>query len=326
VQGLLQRRPWLLPLVSFVAGWASFVLVDRGNDQAARLIAGLAIAGWPWLFAESVLGQWLQTRTRGVLSVSAVRFLTQSLQLELLFFALPFLIHATQPDAGHFGFTALVAAAALLCTLDPLYVRLVANSPFVSVLFHAYCTFVGALVVLPQVARLSLELSLPLALCLAGGLLVLSLPRALSQASVQRRLARLCLLALLPITVWALHAHIPAAALRVTEARMTQSLVDPLVPGPAFSRVSAPQLHADGAIAFAAVRAPAGLSQSVEFVWSLAGEPVDRIPAVINGGREAGYRLYSRKLAFPTDPRGRWTVDLRAPDGRLIQRWRFDVD
>jgi hypothetical protein len=325
-QALLRRLPWLLPLVSFVSGWASYALVDRGNEHVARLIAALSLAGWPWLLMQSVLGKWLERRTRGRLSGGLLHFVTQALQLEMLFFSLPFLIGASEPYPGHFIFTGVAVAAAMLCTIDPLYQRHLASSPFLSVLFHAYCTFIGALVMLPLVARLNLELSLPFALCISGGLLLASLPHALSDASLRRRLARLILLAVVPALVWAGRSGIPAAGLRVGDARMTQSLIDPLVPGPGFDRVGAGALHADGAIAFAAVRAPSGLAQSVEFIWTHRGAPVDRIAAVVTGGREEGYRLYSRKQAFPADPRGPWTVDLRAPDGRLIHRWRFEVD
>jgi len=322
---LLQRHRWLLPLLGFVFGWTSYVLVDRGSQHVARAIAAIALLGWPWLLAESALGQWLERRSSGVLAVGAVRYLTQSLQLEILFFSLPFLIGASQLDAGHIAFTTLAALAALICSIDPLYSRFIANRPFSSILFHAYCSFIGALVMLPVAAQLGLETSLPLALTVTGLLLLLSLPRALMQASPWQRVLRLTVLAVIPALVWGLRAHIPAAALRVSEARLTQSLSGPLVPGPAFSSISTAELHAAGAIAFAAVRTPVGLSQSVEFVWLREGEVIDRIPAAISGGREAGYRLYSRKHSFPEDPRGRWTVDLIAPDRRLIYRWHFSV-
>lgn len=325
VLALLQRYPWLLPLVSFLFGWTSYVLVERG-EHMARAIAALALLGWPWLLAESLLGQWLHRRTSGALAVGAVRYLTQSVQLEILFFALPFLIGATQFDAGHFAFTAVAAVAALVCSIDPLYSRYVAERPFVSVIFQAWCNFIGALVVLPLAARLSLEYAVPLAFAITGALLLVSLPRALAQAGALQRVLRLLLLAAAPAGLWLLRAEIPAAGLRVSDARITQTVSDSLEPGPALENLSAANLVAEGAVAFIAVRAPAGLSQSVEFVWTREGEVLDHIGASISGGREAGYRIYSRKHAFPEDPRGRWQVDLRTPQGQLICRLRFAVD
>jgi hypothetical protein len=45
---LSQRWRWLLPAVSFVAGWIGFVLVRRG-EELARVVALLALCGWIWL-------------------------------------------------------------------------------------------------------------------------------------------------------------------------------------------------------------------------------------------------------------------------------------
>lgn len=326
LQDVLRRYPWLLPLAGFCFGWASYALVDRGNLHVARIVAVLALIGWPWLIAEGVLGKLFERLTRGFLSVGAVRYITQSLQLEMLFFSLPFLIGASRLDPGHMIFTGLAVLAALVCSLDPLYSRFVGARPFPSIMFHAYCNFIGALVGLPLVAQLSVEASLPLALTLTGLMLLLCLPRALVDASGRQRVWRLCIFAVLPLLVWNLRHEFPAAGLRVSQAVMAQDFSGPLEPSLAFTRVEEAKLHEQGAIAFAAVRAPAGLSQSVEFVWRHQGKEVDRIPASINGGREAGYRVYSRKRAFPEDSRGNWRVDLLSPDGRLIYRWRFRVE
>ncbi len=77
--------------------------------------------------------------------------------------------------------------------------------------------------------------------------------------------------------------------------------------------------------AFVAVRAPQGLSQAVIFEWVHNGLIVDRIPAQIDGGREAGFRTYSRKQHFGVAPQGKWRVDLRTPQGQLIARRSFEV-
>ena len=38
-----------------------------------------------------------------------------------------------------------------------------------------------------------------------------------------------------------------------------------------------------------------------------------------------GWRTFSRKRVFPQDALGRWTVDVRTPQGQLIERMRFTV-
>jgi hypothetical protein len=108
----------------------------------------------------------------------------------------------------------------------------------------------------------------------------------------------------------------------VTQARITQ-WVEELVPGEPKLRLAVDDLQR-GVIAFAAIRAPAGLSQKVVFRWK-HGEESERIVAEIRGGREEGFRLYSRKRLFPADPLGRWTVDLLTPQGQLLKRLRFVV-
>ena len=42
------RWPWLLPTISFAAGWVGFLLVRRG-ENLARGVALLALCGWFWL-------------------------------------------------------------------------------------------------------------------------------------------------------------------------------------------------------------------------------------------------------------------------------------
>lgn len=323
-QVFLQRHPWLLPLLSFGFGWASFVLVQRG-EHLARAIAGLAVIGWPWLLAEELLGSWLVKRTGGRLSTGLLHFITQSLQLEMLFFALPFLIGATHGDPGQIVFTGLAAVATLICTLDPVYARRVAGDNLVHVVFHAFCSFLTGLVLLPIVFTLPLEAALPLAWTLTGVMLLASLPRLLAGShSIWMRLLRLGAMTGLLLGLWAARAHIPPAGLWVPQSLITQTISDDLVPGDELTQVPAQQLD-QGLVAFVAVRAPHGLSQSVTFEWRHQGVLQDRISAEIRGGREQGFRLYSRKRNFPAEPSGAWTVDLLTPQGQRISRLQFRV-
>ncbi|TXH05571.1 MAG: DUF2914 domain-containing protein [Nevskiaceae bacterium] len=320
----LQRYPWLLPTLSFAAGWISFALVQRG-ERMARGIAALALLGWIALLLEDFLGDWIERLTRGRLNEKLLHFATQSLQQEIFFFALPFLIAATQRDLGQMVFTGIVIFAALASTIDPLYNARIASAAARRVIFHAFCSFLAVLVVLPLALRLPMEQALTLAVVLTIVFTLLSLPRLLRDATPARRLLRLTVLALALGTLWMARASIPPAGLQVKQAVITASVSDDLVPGAALPALTAAQL-ADGLDAFVAVRAPQGLSQPVSFDWRQNGVVVDRIAGTIRGGREAGYRTYSRKEHFPGDPRGAWTVDLRTSGGQLICRLDFRVD
>lgn len=320
-RALHARAPWVVPLVSFLAGWIGFALVKRG-EGAARWIALIALLGWPWLLVEPFVRRFLERRKRGVGKLFA-NMVSQSLQQELLFFSLPLVIGATQWDAGQIAFTTLAASAAVLSTVDPVYERYIARRAPRRLIFHAYCSWIAALVVLPMVLHLAVEKALPLSIIALFVSLVLTLPMSLRALKTwPTRAAWIVGLVVVPVFLWEVRHEVPAAGLAVTRARITQSVAE-LVPGEPVSVLTVDDLQR-GVIAFASIRAPAGLSQKVVFHWE-HGTESERIVAEINGGRGEGFRLYSRKHLFPADPLGRWTVDLLTPQGQLLKRLRFVV-
>jgi hypothetical protein len=320
--GVLHRAPWLLPAVSFAAGWLGFLLVQRGQELA-RIIALLALLGWFWLLLEPWVRRRLERRHERVGKL-VVNFVTQSLQQELLFFSLPFLIGSTQRDAGQIAFTTLVAAAALLSTIDPVYERVVATRAARRMSFHAFCSWIAALVVLPMVLLVPVERALPISLLAVGGWLVLTLPLSLySLPRWRNKIVWMVGMIGAPLLFWELRGQVPAVGLAVTDARMTQT-IDGLAPGEPVRRVSRAELER-GMVAFAAIRAPTGLAQQVVFEWRHNGER-ERIPVEIHGGKADGFRAYSRKHSFPEDSAGVWTVDVLTPQAQLLERLRFVVE
>jgi hypothetical protein len=322
VIGITNRVPWLLPALSFVAGWLGFLLVQRGQDLA-RIIALLALFGWFWLLIEPWVRRRLERRRQRVGNF-IVNFVSQSLQQELLFFSLPFLIGSTQRDVGQIAFTSLVGVAAIVTTVDPVYERLIATRAARRMSFHAFCSWIAALVVLPMVLLVPLERALPISLLAVGGWLLLTLPLSLySLPRWRSRIVWMIGMVAVPMMFWELRAQLPAAGLAVTDARVTQT-IDGLTPGEPVRRVRREDL-AQGVIAFAAIRAPAGLSQAVIFEWRHNGER-ERIPIEIQGGKADGFRAYSRKQVFPEDCAGLWTVDVLTPQSQLLERLRFVVE
>lgn len=319
----LQRHPWFLPAFSFAAGWISFALVQRG-EQRARWMAALVLLGWIALLAEDVLGNWIARMSRGRLSEKLLHFGTQALQQEILFFALPFLLASTQFDVGQMAFTGAVIIAALACTLDPLYTKRIAGAASRSVAFHAFCSFLAGLVVLPIALQLPLEQAVPLSLALTALLIVLSIPRLFTGVTRSRGWMRVSVLLVLLTVAWFARSHIPPAGLLVKQSMITATVSADLEPGAPLKKIPAADL-AKGIDAFVAVHAPLGLAQSVTFEWLHKDELLDRIPATIKGGRVEGFRTYSRKQNFPLDSLGHWTVYLRTPNGQLISRMDFEV-
>lgn len=320
---LNERFPWAIPAASFVAGWVGFVLVKRGEDLA-RIVALMAVAGWLWLLAEKPAAKLMDRLSGGRLPHALLHMVSQSLQQEILFFALPFFIGMTQRDPGQLLFTGLLIGASMLSTLDHWYGRHIARHPVWTLVFHAYCCFVAGLVALPVTLHLSLERTVPAALAMVGVWLLASLPWRLRSLSREQRIQALAVILAAPALVWAIRAHIPAAGLSVVDARISQT-VEARVPGPEARVLTVAQLRAGGAAAFVSIRAPMGLSQSVIFDWYHRGKRVDRISAEIRGSGRGGWRTYTRKSNFPDNPEGRWHVDLRTPQGQLIKRLHFLV-
>jgi len=318
---IFERFPWVIPLFSFISGAIGFAMVKRGAGLA-QTIAVIALAGWLWLLIEPLVRRYLERRRAGM-GKFVSNFLTQSLQQEMLFFALPFIFGSMQRDAGQMMFTAIAAAAALLTAIDPLYERWIAPRAAARLLFHAYCSLIAAVVVVPMVVHLPLEQALPFALAAVGIWLLLTSPMALrSLRSVQFKAGWIACSLAAPLLVWGLRAHIPPAGLAVTQGVITQSL-NGLTPGSAVRSLTATELS-NGVVAFIAIRAPQGVAQSIIFEWRHDGES-ERITSEIQGGNDSGWRTYSRKVVFPDDARGKWIVDIQTPQGQLLKRLRFVV-
>lgn len=319
---LLERLPWLVPVLSFGAGWIGFALVERGAGLA-RLVALLALIGWPWLLMEPLVRRLLEQRGGHRFASFASNFITQSLQQELLFFSLPLMIGATQPDPGQIVFAGLAGLAALISTIDPIYERHIAKHAPARLAFQLYCSWVAALVVLPMVVGLPLERALPLSLAVVAVWMIFALPFVLATVPGRRqRTGWLVGLLAAPLLMWMLRDHIPAAGLSTQEARIARS-IEGLKPGPEVQTIPLSTLG-EGVVAYARIRAPMGLAQEVVFDWRHNGSS-EPITARIHGGTGNGWRTFSRKRVFPQDALGQWTVDVRTPQGQLIERMRFTV-
>jgi hypothetical protein len=182
----------------------------------------------------------------------------------------------------------------------------------------------------------ALNLALPLiglppvaALGIAAWVAVVALTPAVCRASGWRWSRGLAVTAVAGMLAAAValggRVAIPPAPLFLAEARLGWNVgtVDSLEPR---SPIPAPALLQNGLVAYTAIYAPAGLKQPVDHVWRREGQIINVIRLTpVEGGRREGYRTFSRKLSFPADPTGRWTVDVTTAAGQLIGRMRFRV-
>lgn len=320
----LQRHRYLLAVLSFAAGAASFFLMARNERLAPWIAAGLAL-NWAAILFEGALGRWLARFRYGHLSPYLLRYGMQSVHQLSFFFCLPFVLSTTTWDSGQALFAAAACAAALASMWDPLYYGVIAARPWLHLAFHGFAMYLALLVVPPLIWRLDTTHSLALASAALG---LLSLPSFLHR--VRRRTPlRLALLLAAAVALgglsWIARYWVPPATLWISDARVTATL-DPerRAPGTPLPDVPAGAL-AGGLYAYAAIHAPRGLREQVFHVWRHDGRIVDRIPMTVAGGREQGYRAWSYKRSFPENSAGTWEVDFVTDGDQLIGKLRFRV-
>lgn len=323
---LIQKHPGLVAAFGFASGLASFFLVER-NESLAQIIALLMLASWVWLILERWLRAGIIKRFGFKMPPAVMRFATQMVHQESLFFTLPFFLAATTWNHGQAFFTILLLICALISLIDPIYYNWLAPKRGLFVTFHALTLFAVLLVVNPLLLNLNTGQSLILALFLA---LLFSLP-SLRGFLPNGRWWRLPLISLMLLVMatgtWQVRSWIPPAALRMTDISLSQQMDrEQRTPGDSIQSIDAASLHQDGLYAWTAVRAPRGLNERIHHLWLLNGKEVDRITLDIIGGRDEGYRAWTHKLNFPTHSEGNWQVRVVTDSGQLIGLVRFTVD
>lgn len=315
----------LLPLLGFAAGVASFVLVER-QEWLAQWVVGFLLGSWLLLLAEAPLRRWIEARYQVEIPPALLRYGTQALHQEALFFSIPFFVASTDWASSQAGFTGLLFALALISVLDPLYFGAIAERIWALVAFHAFVLFVALLTALPIVLHLDTAQSLQLAAGIMAIAVVPSLAYRLPVFGLRALAPALLGALLLAYAAWALRSAIPPATLRATDIYLTQSFDAEQRQGQALaSTLSAGDLQRDGLTAVSAIRAPRGLHEEVEHVWLHEGREVDRIKLAIDGGREQGYRSWSRKRSFPEQVLGQWVLQVETAGGQRIGSLRFEV-
>ena len=322
---LLQRFPWAMPLLGFVSGAASFLLVEREKDVFAQSVAILMLASWVWLALEKLLRHGLQRWFGAPLPSPVLSFFTQMVHQESLFFIIPFFVIATAWNTGQIVFTSLLLLFALVSILDPIYFRWLAPRRWLYFIFHGMTSFAVLLTVLPIIFHLPTPKTYLLAL---GTAIVLSLPAVVRPLPLRwwgRGFAALGLaLLVMGIGIYT-RPWIPPATLRLAKVAVTDQIDDRnRAPEREIKVVTEEQLRS-GLYAYTAIRAPRGLRERIYHEWRLNGRTVDRIALNINGGREAGYRAWTHKLNFPPYPTGHWEIHVLTEANQVIGILRFEV-
>lgn len=322
---LIQRHPGVVAIFGFLSGVASFVLVDR-QAGLAKVLALVMLVSWLWLILENMLRERIAARFGFELPRPLLRYATQMIHQESLFFVLPFFFITTTWNSGQAMFSGLLAAAALVSIVDPLYYKWLAPRRWIFLAYHTLALFAVLLTALPIIFKLNTTESYQLSLAAA---VLLSFPSLFSIITVRKWWRGLLLIGLtLAIGTfgWLARAWVPPATLWLTEVAITTEFDNQnRSPGEGLEALSASQLRSTGLYAYTAINAPRGLDERIYHVWKHDGRELERIALDIHGGREKGYRAWTHKKNFPQNVEGSWQIQVLTEAGQMIGVLRFEV-
>ncbi len=320
-----QRFPGVIALAGFVSGVASYFMVER-HAGFARGIAMVVLLSWLWLLIEPAVRRVLERRHGWRIPDVVLRFLTQMVHQESLFFVLPFALVATTWSSGQAVFTGALLVAAAVAVIDPWYHGWLGRRRWLYLAYHTFTLSAVLLTALPLILHVSTGTSYVWAL---GAAVLLSYPTLHGilppGARWRRSAAALLMVAALAIG-WVAKAWVPPATLWLTEGVVSHRVDESRrEPGDPLHQVTLDALQREGLSVFTAVHAPLGLHERIHHVWRHNGREVDRITLDIQGGRDEGYRAWSHKDHFPDDPTGRWVVHVITDNAQMIGRMSFEV-
>jgi len=316
-------RRWGISLASLVGGLLT-LFVFRRELPHARWIIGYLLLLWLLVALSVQVREGFQATRAGRLVLGAADYTIQSLYHGVLLFLLPAYWASTTPDSRNIVFLLLLVALVLLATFDPWYRAAVDRLPALIDVFFFVSVFAALNVALPLIGVPPFW-----AMLLSAWSAVVGLSPALRRSRRwpwRRALGVTAIAGVGAATVaFAAPAWIPPAPLFLARATLARDVAgdEPVAPlGPA---LGPDDLR--GLVAFTAVHAPAGLRQPIAHVWRREGRIVSVVRlSPVHGGRREGFRTYSRKTVMPSDPVGRWSVDVVTDSGQLIGRLRFRVD
>lgn len=319
------RYPWVIPLFGFVSGVASFFLVERKLEQFGQLISILMLASWIWLALEGLLQRGILHWFNIEIPPVALRYVTQLVHQESLFFVIPFFFITTAWNSGQLVFTSLLITAAFISIIDPIYYHWLAPRRWLYFSFHGITLFAALLTALPLIFHLPTSQSYLWALGVAAVLSSPGIARSFSE-SWWKRIPIMVLIIAMTFGVGLAARHwIPPASIWLTQVAITDHIDDATrSPTKKLKVITLEQLH-QGVYAYTAIHAPRGLHERIYHAWYQDGKEFDRIALDISGGNEDGYRSWSHKMNFPKDAAGNWRIQVETEAKQVLGILRFQV-
>jgi hypothetical protein len=322
---LTQRYQWAIPLFGFVTGVASFLLVERKQDQFAQLISLLMLGCWLWIAIEDLVQNRMSRWFNIELPPELLRYLSQLVHQESLFFVVPFFFITTAWNSGQAVFTSVLIAAAIVSIIDPIYYHWLAPRRWLYFMFHGITLFAALLTALPLLFHLPTPKSYLWSLGIAVILTAPGILRSINLMWWKRSLITLAFIALTSIIGLLVRPWIPPASLWLTKVAITDQISEgSRAPKQQLNTITSAQLHA-GIYAYTAIHAPRGLRERIYHQWIHNGKKFDRIALNISGGNDQGYQTWTHKTNFPADAKGDWQIQVMTEANQVIGILRFKV-
>ncbi|MBI4637061.1 MAG: DUF2914 domain-containing protein [Candidatus Rokubacteria bacterium] len=317
-------RRWGISAASLLGGLLALFVFRREVPHVGWIVGYVVLLGL--LFAiVSEVRQALEAKGRRLV-VTAVDYTIQTLHHGLLLFLLPAYWASTTLSSVNAFFFLVLVGMALVATFDPWYQALVGPRPWLATVFLVVSVFSALNLALPLVGVPPYR-----ALLFAAWAAVVALSPMLRRARQWSWTGALAITAVAGLLAAGLASAgrlaIPPAPVALATGAIARDIngLEPV--GAVEGAISVSELRQNnGVFAYTAVYAPAGLWQPITHVWRRNGrvQGIVKLTAV-RGGRREGFRTFSRKIAFPMDPVGRWSVDIMTGSGQLIGRLRFRV-
>lgn len=299
--------------------------MERKHEQFAQLVAFLMLAGWLWLAAENLLERGIFHYFDKKIPPAALRYITQLVHQESLFFVVPFFALTTAWNSGQALFTILLIVAAIASITDPIYYKWLAPRRWLYFIFHGVTLFAALLTTLPLLFHLPTPKSYLWSLSIAAVLTCISAAHGMPIQKWKRYLVTLLLIITTCGTGYLLRPWIPPASLWLTQVTITDRIDDESrSPNQNLKIINRDQLR-KGIYAYTAIHAPRGLNERIYHQWSRNGKKLDKIALDIKGGREQGYRAWSHKMNFPEEVAGHWEITVMTEADQVIGVLRFEV-
>lgn len=234
---LMKRYPGVIALGGFISGVGSFIMVDR-QQGLASWITVIMLLSWIWLMLENTLTGLFTRIFKREIHQPLLRYATQMIHQESLFFVLPFFFITTTWNSGQLFFTGLLSVAALISIVDPLYYKWLAPRRWAFLALHTLTLFAALLTALPVIMHLTTSQSFKWALGIAVLLSFPSLASIFPIRTVRNALAILCITVGIGGVGWALRSWVPPATLWMTDVAISTQMQD-RTPGASLDTVSA---------------------------------------------------------------------------------------